>query len=60
MKIKHILLIIGIVYFAFFFILGIKSEFTHDLKEKTYLIFSSFICLIVAFKFLILAKKEKD
>ena len=35
MRIKHILSIIGVVYFALFFILGIKSEFTHNLKEKT-------------------------
>ena len=58
MRVKNFLLILGLVCFFLFFFLGIKSEFTHDSKQKVYLIFSSFFLLLIAFWFFILAKKE--
>jgi hypothetical protein len=58
MKIKHILLILGILFFTLFFILGIISDFTDDTNVKVPLVFTSFACLLKAFWYFILAKKE--
>ena len=60
MKDKNIFNLFGIMYFVLFFFLGIISEFTNNIKDKTFLIFLSFLFLLIAFWYFIQAKKEKD
>jgi uncharacterized membrane protein len=58
MKIKYIFFILGILFYILFFILGIISDFYEDTNKKTLLILISFACLLKAFWYFILAKKE--